>query len=84
VLNQINNLGGSQISILKYDIGDESATYTGQVIISNVSIMVSGGFYIGNNSLMSLTAIDKHSIQTSPATTEFIGSAMQLPLSKIQ
>jgi pantothenate kinase-related protein Tda10 len=83
VLDQINNLGGNKITVLKYDINDESATYTGQVIIQNVSIMVTGGFYIGNNSLMSLTAIDKYSIQSSSATTEFIGSASQLTLPEI-
>ncbi|MCP5208927.1 MAG: hypothetical protein H7A01_17175 [Hahellaceae bacterium] len=84
VLGQINNLGGNKITILKYDVNDESATYTGQVIIKNVSIMVSGGFYIGNNSLMSLTAIDKYTIQSSTATTEFIGSASQLTLPALQ
>lgn len=84
LLDQINSLGGNKITILKYDINDENATYTGQVIIKNVSIMVSGGFYIGNNSLMSLTAIDKYTIQSSKATNSFIGSASQLLLPTIQ
>ncbi len=75
MLQQINQLGGSRVMILEYSISEHVATYTGQVVLNNASIMVNGAFYLGEHSVMTLTAIDKYKTQSSPVTKRFIASA---------
>lgn len=75
MLNQIQQLGGSKVMILEYDISDKKASYSGQVILGTTSIMVNGAFYLGDHSLLSLTAIDKYKTQSSPVSNRFLASA---------
>ncbi|ARU56988.1 MAG: hypothetical protein MI864_11440 [Pseudomonadales bacterium] len=73
--NQITQIGGERMMILEYEINDVEARYTGQVVLESTSVMVSGAFYLGESSVMMLTAIDKHSAQSSPESSRFLASA---------
>lgn len=76
--DQIESLGGNTLIILNYSVTDSSAKFSAQLFLGNESVLLNGALFLGDDTLLTLTTIERNRVRTHTDTNRFISSALIL------
>ncbi len=76
--HHIESLGGSSLIILNYSVTDSSAKFSAQLFMENESVLLNGALFLGDDTLLTLTTIERNRVRPHTDTNRFISSALIL------
>ena len=76
--DHIHSLGGSSLVILNYSVTDSSAKFSAQLFMENESVLLNGALFLGDNTLLTLTTIERNRVRPHADANRFISSALVL------
>lgn len=76
--DHIESLGGSTLIILNYSVTDSRAKFSAQLFMEDESILLNGALFLGDDTLLTLTTIERNRVRTHTDTNRFISSALIL------
>lgn len=74
----ITSLGGNTLIILSYKVTDESAKFSAQLFLGNESVLLNGALYLGDETLLTLTTIERNRVRSHSDANRFMSSALIL------
>ena len=74
----IANLGGSALIILNYSVTEDIAKFSAQLFMDNESILLNGALYLGQETLLTLTTIERNRVRPQGDANRFMSSALIL------
>ena len=74
----ITSLGGTSLIILNYSVTDSNAKFTAQLFMDNESVLLNGALYLGNETLLTLTTIERNRVRPHTDANRFMSSALIL------
>ncbi|MFD2228894.1 hypothetical protein [Alkalimarinus sediminis] len=76
--HHIESLGGNSLIILNYSVTDSSAKFSAQLFMENESVLLNGALFLGDDTLLTLTTIERNRVRPHTDTNRFISSALIL------
>lgn len=74
----IESLGGNTLIILNYSVTDDIAKFAAQLFMENESILLNGALYLGEDTLLTLTTIERNRVRPHTDANRFMSSALIL------
>ncbi|UZE97652.1 hypothetical protein [Alkalimarinus alittae] len=76
--DHIQSLGGNALIILNYSVTDNRAKFSAQIFMDNESILLNGALFLGGDTLLTLTTLERNRVRTQTDTNRFIASTLIL------